>query len=237
MTSEMLTNILTILDTLAVIILPIGLVYLIINRERRRDRHLSEEDMKIVEAEAKASAIIHHGVEMAQKMIVRAELEGIALLSRLKLESRKIESDQQQQIKLILEEMRKRTEIQSEDASRAYEAYLKNLQNRLEEDLLAKQKLMEEKVNQMFAHTQALLNNFVDNLQKQTEIQVDKEIGRARAIINEYRQKRLEIVDENIVGILERTMNITLGKKLSLSDQTQLVYEALEEAKKENIFV
>lgn len=237
MNGEILTNILTILDALAAIILLFCLGYLIIDRQRRRYERLSEDELKVVEAEAKANSIIHQGVKTAQKMIVRAELEGISLLSKLKLERNKIEAWQQEQIRALLEEMRQGSQNQTQTAAEAYQNYLISLEKRLEEDLAAKQKLMGDKVDEMFTHTQDLLDSFVDNLQKQTEVQIDKEIGRARRLIDEYRQKRLEIVDENIVGILERTLNITLGKKLSLTEQTELVYEALEEAKKENIFV
>ncbi len=47
----------------------------------------------------------------------------------------------------------------------------------------------------------------------------------------------MEIIDENVVAILEKTLNIALGKKLTFTEQTELIYEALEQAKKENIFV
>ena len=46
----------------------------------------------------------------------------------------------------------------------------------------------------------------------------------------------MEVLDENIVAVLEKTLNVVVGKKLTLGDQTELVYEALEQAKKENIF-
>ena len=44
----------------------------------------------------------------------------------------------------------------------------------------------------------------------------------------------IKIVDENIIEILEKTLRIALGKKMSLADQSALIYKALEEAKKEH---
>lgn len=237
MNGELLTNALTLLDGLAVVILLFCLVYLFVIKQRRRYERLSEDEVRVVEAEAKASSIIHQGVKTAQKMIVRAELEGISLLSKLKLQSNKIENDQREQVRLLFEEMKAKSQTQTQRASDSYENYLGNLQKSLEADLNRKQQNMEVKVDQLFDHTQSLLTSFVANLESRTKTQVDEQIGQARTVIDQYRQKRLEIVDENIVGILEKTLSITLGKKLSLSDQTQLIYEALEEAKKENIFV
>jgi len=81
-----------------------------------------------------------------------------------------------------------------------------------------------------------MLGKFLKELETRTQTQVEQEIGSAKKLIEEYKQQRLEVVDENLIAILEKTLNITLGKKLTLSDQTQLIYEALEEAKKENFF-
>lgn len=237
MTNDLLLNFLAGLNLFAVLFLVTALIYLIKLYQHRRHRQFSEEEVRIVEAESKSSSILHQAIKQGQKMIVRAELEGISLIAKLKIRISKLEEEQHQQMKIIMEEMRDRTEKESAVAGKTYEAYLKTLQSRLEEDLSQKQEVMKAKVDQMFSETQNLLNNFISNLQKQTEVQISQEIGQARHLIDEYRRKRLEIVDENIVAILERTLSVTLGKKLSLTDQTQLVYEALEEAKKENIFV
>lgn len=237
MTLDVLLNLLAGVNIFAVFFVLASIIYLLSRYEGHRYHRVSEEEVRIVEAESKASSILHQAVKQAQKMIVRAELEGISLVAKLRIQASKLEEEQHQQMKKILEEMRQRTQKESNEAGKAYEDYLSLLETRLETDLSQKQGLMKEKIDQMFGQTQKLLDSFVADLQKQTEVQIDKEIGRAQKIIAEYRQRRLEIVDENIVGILERTLNLTLGKKLSLTEQTQLVYEALEEAKKENIFV
>lgn len=121
-------------------------------------------------------------------------------------------------------------------AEKSYSAFMKTLEERLDVDFRTKEKALELKTEAFFNKSQELLNNFIVELQGRTEKQLDQEIGSSKKIIEEYRRQRLEIIDEDIVGILEKTLNITLGKKLALNEQTQLIYEALEEAKKENFF-
>lgn len=234
---DLLINLLAGINIFALLAVITGIAYLIVRSQKPRYRNVSEPDIIMVEAEMKASGIIHHAVKQAQRMIVRAELEGISLISKLKLQVGKIEDEQQKQMRAVMVDMKNRMDARSTEAEKSYQTYLGGLEGQLEKDLSQKQEVMKVKIDQMFNQTQGMLNTFVVELQKQTEVQIDKEIGHAKGIIDEYRAKRLEIVDENIVAILERTLNITLGKKLTLADQTQLVYEALEEAKKENVFI
>lgn len=53
--------------------------------------------------------------------------------------------------------------------------------------------------------------------------------------LEEYKTGRMKALDENITAVVEATVEKVLGKKLSLTDQTDLVYEALEKAKQEKL--
>src|SRR3989344_5617881 len=59
----------------------------------------------------------------------------------------------------------------------------------------------------------------------------------ARQLIDSYKSQQMAIVDENIVAVLERTLNLVLKQKLTLKDQMDLVAEALEKAKLEKFLV
>ena len=41
----------------------------------------------------------------------------------------------------------------------------------------------------------------------------------------------MTLLNNNIVAMLEKTLSLVISKKLTLKDQVDLVYEALEEAK------
>jgi len=55
---------------------------------------------------------------------------------------------------------------------------------------------------------------------------------KANGEIEEYKIHRRKVLDEKIVDILEEVLRLTIDKKLSLSDQSDFIYKALEEAKK-----
>jgi len=196
-----------------------------------------EETSHILEAEKKSNTIIHKALRQAQKILVKAELSGLSLIAREKLESKRLASEYQLELRKVMEEIKLQLQKTSNDAEKSYISFLKEIEDRVGRDLTKKQEVLEVKIDSFFEKTQTLLTEFVDDLHDQTQTQLDKEIGNAKKIIEEYRVQRLQIVDENIVAILEKTLNITLGKKLTLSEQTELIYEALEEAKKENFFV
>ena len=47
----------------------------------------------------------------------------------------------------------------------------------------------------------------------------------------------MNIIDENIVAMLEKTLSLVLAKNLNLRDQMELVYESLERAKTDSFLV
>ncbi len=66
---------------------------------------------------------------------------------------------------------------------------------------------------------------------------LDEGFEEARKVIDEYRKKRIALIDNQIVSLVEHTAAIALQKELTVSDHADLVYQALEEAKKEGIFI
>ncbi|MCL4390138.1 MAG: hypothetical protein M1484_04340 [Patescibacteria group bacterium] len=48
-----------------------------------------------------------------------------------------------------------------------------------------------------------------------------------------YRQKMLALTDQDVVEVLDRVIKTLIGKQLSSQDQTQLISQALDDAKKD----
>ncbi|MEK7611422.1 MAG: hypothetical protein AAB486_03580 [Patescibacteria group bacterium] len=219
------------------VIIALSIKLLKTRRQLRRHTLTPNQELQVEESHRRADQIIHKAIKRAQQLLVKSELEGLNFLAQQKIESRKIEAEHRRNISSLLEEMSYKLTTGTEEAEKTYKKFLADLEEHLAADLSRKQTVLDGKIDTFFNETTVLLNSFVTELQKQTQVQIDKEIGNARNIIGEYRRQRLEIVDENVVSILEKTLNITLGKKLTLAEQTELVYEALEEAKKGNLFV
>ncbi|TSC64179.1 MAG: Uncharacterized protein G01um101493_205 [Microgenomates group bacterium Gr01-1014_93] len=111
--------------------------------------------------------------------------------------------------------------------------------------ITAEGKLMDDKfqdkiqaeTNQLFEKFEENLSNYLTQTQNRSTKAIELELQAARSLIDSYKSGQLRVIDENIVAILEKTLSIILTKKLSLADQMDLVYKALEKAKAEKFFV
>jgi len=81
------------------------------------------------------------------------------------------------------------------------------------------------------------LSDFMVQTAQQTTSSIELELKSTRQLIDTYKSEQLKLIDENIVAMMEKTLSIVLAKKLSLKDQLELVYEALEKAKVEKFVV
>lgn len=102
--------------------------------------------------------------------------------------------------------------------------YLDDLQSRAKEAELAQQEELEQRLSKVLTEAQ----------QKSLSA-LEKDLQEAREAIKAYHQSQLKLAQDNLISILERTLNLILDKQLTLSDQSDLVYEAFERAKKENL--
>lgn len=115
--------------------------------------------------------------------------------------------------------------------------FMQDLQKRSEEFEVAGRESTEQRISQLFETFEQKLADFVLSTEQKTTQSLELELTAARNLIEAYKQQQLKLIDENIVAMMERTLNIVLAKKLSLKDQLELIYEALEKAKIEKFIV
>ena len=113
------------------------------------------------------------------------------------------------------------------------QSWKENMETKMQEN----QGIISSQTNQLFEKFEANLSTYLTQTQQQSIKAIELELQAARSLIENYKASQLKIVDENIVAILEKTLSIILAKKLTLADQMDLVYQALEKAKAEKFFV
>ncbi|KKQ66708.1 MAG: hypothetical protein US86_C0004G0026 [Candidatus Daviesbacteria bacterium GW2011_GWA2_38_24] len=96
---------------------------------------------------------------------------------------------------------------------------------------------MKSKVSELLLNFEQNLSTFLTNSQQKSVEAISLELKSARQLIDTYKGQQLAIVDENIIAVLERTLNLVMRQKMSLKDQMDLVFESLEKAKTEKFFV
>jgi hypothetical protein len=95
---------------------------------------------------------------------------------------------------------------------------------------------MSSKVNDVLLKFEQNLADFLSKAENQSLESINLELRSARQLIDTYKSQQFNIIDENIIAVLERTVSLVLKQKLTLKDQMDLVHEALEKAKLEKFF-
>jgi len=203
-----------------------------------RKRGATEEDVEgiVDETRHKSRSIIHRAIREANRMLITAELRGIRALARGKLTSKELTEQYQKNLANIEEALKAHFVESANKAEASYDTFIKLIEKTMNEQIARNEKLISDKADEMVKASQTQVANMVEDIHQKVKVQVDAEMEAAKNEIAQYKSSRIAVLDERIMDILEELLRIALEKKLSLADQSDLVYKALEEAKRENAF-
>ncbi|MBI2595351.1 hypothetical protein HYW46_01290 [Candidatus Daviesbacteria bacterium] len=188
-----------------------------------------KEEVELEKARSKGFQIIHNAIKKAQVILGEAEIEGIKVSAQTKLESKKIEERFDAQLGIFTDRLDK---IQED-----YNNYLNSLRVSAGTSEDKNNEVIRQHINQIFDRLEQSLVESFNQTQQQSIHTIEMEIQSARQLIERYKLQQLKLIDENIIALLESTLSLVLAKKLTLKDQLDLVYEALEKAKIEKFIV
>lgn len=151
--------------------------------------------------------LIHNAIKKSQAIVGEAELEAIKETAEARVQTGKYEDE-------IIN-------ITKQEMVRAGEAFKAELRKQTE---LIKTMSTEE--------TKRSLEEFRGQLEKNL---LDIQNNFAREL-GAYKTQKEKAIDQHGEEIIERAVELYLGKKLSRAEQMQLIFEALEKAKTEHDF-
>jgi len=128
-------------------------------------------------------------------------------------------------------------ETKTNDSLKDFTMFLENLRQESEKSQAANWEGAKSRVNELFENFETKLADFLLQTEQKMMLSVDLELKSARQLIDTYKVQQMNIIDENIVAMLEKTLSLVLGKNLNLRDQIDLVYESMERAKTESFLV
>lgn len=212
------------LAVVAIIILALYLHELSNRRKLESDTSQFLEELK-----EKGWETLHQSIEKSDDIIAEAELAGIKVAAGSQLETRKFEQAFSQQLATSLNSS-KQTITQ---AQASLVQFMQDLQKRSAEFEEAQKQAGQTRINQLFDRVESQLSDFLIQTAEKTTSSIELELKASRQLIETYKAEQLKLIDENIIAMMEQTLSLVLAKKLSLKDQLDLVYEALEKAKVE----
>lgn len=118
-----------------------------------------------------------------------------------------------------------------------FNSYLETLKQEAQKTQTANWEGAKVRVGELFENFETKLADFLLQTEQKMMLSVDLELKSARSLIDTYKVQQMNIIDENIVAMLEKTLSLVLAKNLNLKDQMDFVYESLEKAKAEKFLV
>jgi hypothetical protein len=208
-------------------------LFLVITMRRKPEK---PTDTLLRESQAKTHSIIYKAVQQANKILVAAELKGLQLIGKQKLTGDELTDKFNIHLAAIEKAMQDQLERNAVHAEAVYGEFIQTAEASIHDHINKNQKMLEEKANAMIERTESLLTQFTGDLEAKVKGDVERELAKAAEEIEQYKANRMRVVDERIVDILEEVLRVALDKKMSLADQSELIYKSLEDAKKEHSF-
>lgn len=224
--------ILTVLLMLSQILLII-LFIRILNRRQLEEKPI---DQIIEGTRVKSASILHKAMDEANRIIVNAELEGIKELSKQKFSGKEVALEFRKHLEMVEKTLQEQSERIAKHAEGSYSDFIGEIEKSINSHIEENKKLLDDRSNAVVDRAQGLLDKFIGDVESRVKSQVDDALKEARNEIAEYKAHRIKVIDERIIDMLEDIIKVALEKKLNLAEQSELVYRALEEAKRENAF-
>src|SRR5216683_2978384 len=187
---------------------------------------LSEKPIKLLE----------QAHEKAQEIITLANKQAAEILAS----SKTYESNSNQALKDKLAELEKQQASvfakASEDMKLAYQNMITQIQEQDINTLKSMTKDIESDVLADFKEFRDVLEKETINSEKIVKGKIDEEYLTMEKDLEEYKNQKYQKVDEDIYKILYRVSEMVLNQGISYDKHKELVIEALETAKKEQVF-
>lgn len=213
--------------TTLVLVLTLTIAIILYLREYNlRKKGEAEGDKFLNKIKEKGWETLNQSIKKSQAIIGEAEIEGIKETAKIELDFQKILTQSLDQSKQTIVA-----------AQNQLLKFMQDLKIRSQEFEEASKASGEARINQLFDRVENRLSDFLMQTEQKTTSSIELELKSARELVEAYKNEQLKLIDENIIAMMEQTLSLVLGKKLSLKDQLDLIYEALEKAKVEKFIV
>lgn len=205
---------------------------------RKSQKLLEEVEASSLEKiKERSFALLRKAYLKAQDILGKAELESVKVAATSRFTSKKLEEKYQAEIASVVSNMEASFKSEVDKAQKTFASYLEELKQKSGKAQIDSEGLLQQRINQLFDRFETNLAEFLTQTEQKTTSSIELELKAARNLIDTYKQSQLKLIDENIIAMLEKTLSLVLVKKLTLRDQVDLVYEALEKAKVEKFIV
>lgn len=199
-------------------------------KEHLTNKDAEKEAKRILEeSQRKGYEIINQAMKKADAIVSESDLTAIKSTSKLDADLKSLGEKEKQ----ALSSTANREQQAIIQATEDFKSYLDYLSKQSDNAVSSSELALRERINDVIEKFEQNLSQFLTQTQDESSKAITLEMQSARQLIQTYKTEQFNLIDENIVATLERTLNLVLAKKLSLKDHIDLVFESLEKAKAE----
>lgn len=196
--------------------------------------HLGDPDL-YGQSKLRSDQIIREAIFKANTIVAEAQKKGVKLLSTEENLGQKLSADYESHFRQVEELLKAQFSKSIEKAQSDYQEFIKNTETKINTHVDQHQKDLVTKADELIEFSRQQIAGITRDINLKMSSEMDKIINQTQKDLDVYREVRMRILDEYILNILEDVMRVALEKKLSFADQSELVFKALAQAKKENI--
>lgn len=189
--------------------------YYTLKEEHEKALKLSQASKEALEGEAK---------KMAEAIVVSAQAKAQAIINEASSFSAKSKEEFSAEVKRATQAQMANFESVLAEVKNEASATLGNISGEVRKEVEGQIELLKQGIH-----------NEIENSQLRAKAAIDEGYKKVEVQIKEYRDLRLRLIDEKIIEVLTEVALKATGKALNFDEQEELVVNALEEAKKENV--
>jgi len=198
------------------------------------EKSLSDIKDLVQRAETDSEKLINESKTVLTESVTSTSEKLSQIVEETKTAEEKSLQNAQADFNQFLSQLTKLTENQSTAGIQNFTKYLEDLKKQTEKAQLIAWEGAQQRVNSLFENFENKLAEFLVSTEQKMMLSVDLELRSARQLIDTYKVQQMNMIDENIVAMLEKTLSMVLAKNLDLKNQMELVYDSLERAKAES---
>lgn len=179
----------------------------------------------------RASRIISQAQEEGRRIVAEAELAGIRTIASKKLNTAELEKNYEKDLSSLSIEAVKELTIASGEMKKRYDQFVTESENIIAHHISQNQVRLDNHIEQAIEANNQAFQLFLQSQQHKLDEAFAKQISQVESLVTNYHKKRLQLVDSQIVDLISQTARITLGRSLDFKEHTDIILEALEEAK------
>lgn len=199
-------------------------------------KKIKELNHKEHEIDKSFSKIVEHAHAKSEALLEAAAEKASAIIKETK--TLKVEMDHDLQLALK-ESVRGHMTLFDEVSKRVTLSYAEIFKN-MRQEFLAHMDQVNDKVKQLAEDNlntyRAIIKDEASTAQLSIQQKIDEEFAKAKKDIEAYRANEISYIDKSIGKIILQISKDIIGREINLIDQQNLLFEALDRAKKEGVF-